>query len=87
MECCQFCPQVVLNLYLFGHCKEIKQPSRKSAFSAENVMEMVMEKSWKICCQVRGNPVWGIKPSIEPTEKNGFKVYPHSLDNYKKCLY
>ena len=57
MEFCQFCSHIVPNLYLFGHHKELKQRSKKSAFSEvfgkmsrrmvmEN-QEMVMEKSWK----------------------------------------
>ena len=71
MEFYQFCPQFVLNLYFFGHHLEIKERSRKSAFSdvfrknvansklgREMVMEnqeMVMEKSWK---NKSGNPVY-----------------------------
>ena len=37
MEFCdsvmEFCPQFVLNLYVFGQRQDIKQRSRKSAFS------------------------------------------------------
>ena len=62
IEFCQICPQIVLNLYHFGHRLEIKHRSRKPFFrhflqnvtnlklEREMVMEnqeMVMEKLWK----------------------------------------
>ena len=54
MEIYQFCPQIVPNVYFFGHHQEIKQTFPQNIANAKagrNVVmenqEMVMEKSWK----------------------------------------
>ena len=53
MKFYQFCPKFVLNLYFFGHHKEIKQPFRKSVFSDVSRKTSQIENrgetwSWKI---------------------------------------